>query len=235
MRASLRVPVRLPVILCAPVVGRVRRGAGLDWPFRAPLRVALRPCPHIEHSLARTRSFPRPKARPLLAPGAALCPSAARLVGVLASSEDLVGMNQVGACGAVCVCVCFEEHKVNIAQRQCMRCSKATLYGCYLCVCVYWCGGVVEWWGAPVTGRWGWVGLHGWLLLPVADSCRLLPVADSCRLLLSTAAAACCCPRQLPSAAAERRLLTAAAACYCPGGCGLDGGGQRRTELQPRQ
>ncbi|KAG2432543.1 hypothetical protein HXX76_008888 [Chlamydomonas incerta] len=35
------------------------------------------------------------QARPRLAPGAALCPSAARLVGVLASSADLVGMNQV--------------------------------------------------------------------------------------------------------------------------------------------
>ena len=30
------------------------------------------------------------------------------------------------------VCVCVKEHKENIAQRQCMRCSKATAYGCYL-------------------------------------------------------------------------------------------------------
>ncbi|KXZ43839.1 hypothetical protein GPECTOR_79g118 [Gonium pectorale] len=33
--------------------------------------------------------------RPLLAPGAALCPASARLMGVLVSSEDLVAMNEV--------------------------------------------------------------------------------------------------------------------------------------------
>ena len=47
--------------------------------------------------------------------------------------------------GRVCVCVCVKEHKENVAQRQCMRCGKTTVYGCvcvckyvYVCVCV--CG-----------------------------------------------------------------------------------------------
>ena len=31
----------------------------------------------------------------------------------------------------MCVYLCVKEHKENIAQRQCMRCSKV-----YLCVCV---------------------------------------------------------------------------------------------------
>ena len=34
-------------------------------------------------------------------------------------------------CARVCVgvCVCVKEHKENVAQRECMRCSKATVYG----------------------------------------------------------------------------------------------------------
>ena len=44
-------------------------------------------------------------------------------------------------CVCVYVCVCVKEHKENVAQRQCMRCSKATVCVC-VCVCVFWGGGL---------------------------------------------------------------------------------------------
>ena len=55
---------------------------------------------------------------------------------------------------SVCVCVCVKEHKENIAQRECMRCSKATV-----CVCVRVCVRAREL--GRHNGRIGWGGV-GW-------------------------------------------------------------------------
>ena len=51
-------------------------------------------------------------------------------------AEGLLEVAVAVAC--VCVCVCVKEHKENVAQRQCMRCSKVCVC---VCVCV-WGGGL---------------------------------------------------------------------------------------------
>ena len=102
------VSVAYYVWLCGCCQERYGIGAPLCRPGFAPA-----PGPYMTHTLLHPRRFlPPTQSTPPHTSQTYTCP--------------LLNLT------CACVCVCVKEYKENVAQRQCMRCSKVTVYGCYL-------------------------------------------------------------------------------------------------------